>query len=96
MTSMEMDYARIYTEIKCIGQGNYGSAHLVRSLENKTLYIAKKIPLRSLNPKETEASFTEVNLLKTLNNPHIVSYKNSYRGTNTLIIVMEYCESNLI
>jgi NIMA (never in mitosis gene a)-related kinase len=34
----------------------------------------------------------EVNLLKDLNHPHIVSYKQSYFTLDLLIIIMEYCE----
>ena len=34
----------------------------------------------------------EVNLLKDLDHPHIVSYKQSYFTLDLLIIIMEYCE----
>ena len=36
----------------------------------------------------------EVNLLKNLDNPNIVAYKESFLTPNQLIIVMEYCEGN--
>lgn len=38
----------------------------------------------------------EVNLLKELKHPNIVSYKTSYINQGLLIIVMEYCEGTLI
>ena len=34
----------------------------------------------------------EVNLLKNLDHPHIVAYKQSYFTLEQLIIIMEYCE----
>ena len=38
----------------------------------------------------------EAGLLKNLNHPNIVAYKESFLGHNTLIIIMEYCEGKLI
>ena len=34
----------------------------------------------------------EVNLLKNLDHPNIVQYKESFLTTNQLVIIMEYCE----
>ena len=34
----------------------------------------------------------EVNLLKNLSHPNIVSYKTSYISHGMLVIVMEYCD----
>ena len=34
----------------------------------------------------------EVNLLKNLDHPHIVAYKQSYFTLEELVIIMEYCE----
>ena len=34
----------------------------------------------------------EAGLLKNLDHPNIVAYKESSLGDNSLIIVMEYCE----
>ena len=41
-------------------------------------YIAKKVVLDCLKPKEREGAMLEVNLLKNLDHPHIVAYKQSY------------------
>jgi NIMA (never in mitosis gene a)-related kinase len=92
-----------YEEIQCIGRGNFGmniytnqaligAAYLVKNkVENKE-YIAKKILLGSLEMKEQEGALMEVQLLKNLNHPNIVSYKTSFISHGLLIIVMEYCE----
>ena len=34
----------------------------------------------------------EAGLLKNLNHPNIVAYKESFLGHNSLTIIMEYCE----
>jgi len=34
----------------------------------------------------------EVNLLKNLDHPNIVKFKESFFFTNLLVIIMEYCE----
>jgi len=59
--------------------------------ENKK-YIAKKVMLDGMEAKEQEACMMEVNLLKNLDHPNIVQYKESFLTSNSLIIIMEYCE----
>ncbi len=87
------DYAALYAEETCIGRGNFGAAMLVsHKKENGKKYIAKKIMLQGLSPKEQEGCMMEVNLLKNLDHPNIVSYKESFLTSNQLVIVMEYCE----
>ncbi len=48
--------------------------------------------LQGLSPKEQEGCMMEVNLLRNLDHPNIVKYKESFLTSNLLIIVMEYCE----
>jgi len=92
---MSKDYFKTYTEIKLIGKGSFGAAHLVKHNEDKKLYVAKKIALSNFTQKDIEATTLEAALLKNLKSPHIVSYKNSYYDNPVLIIVMEYCERNM-
>jgi NIMA (never in mitosis gene a)-related kinase len=65
---------------------------LVKNKAENKEYIAKKILMGSLEDKEQKASLLEVELLKNLNHPNIVSYKTSFISMGLLIIVMEYCE----
>ena len=69
-----------------------GAAYLVRNRAENKQYIAKKILLGALEQKEQDGALMEVNLLKNLNHPNIVSYKTSYICQGLLMIVMEYCE----
>jgi NIMA (never in mitosis gene a)-related kinase len=63
----------------------------VKSKLDGNLYLAKKIVLVTLTPKERNLAHTEALVLKDLRHPHIVSYKNSYIDNTQLVIVMEYC-----
>ena len=64
-------------------------------LENKQ-YVAKKILMGSLPTKEQDGAMLEVNLLKNLVHPNIVSYKTSFVSHGLLIIIMEYCEGIIL
>ena len=69
-----------------------GSAWLVRHVEENAKYVAKKVVLEGLGTKEQASCMMEAGLLKNLNHPNIVAYKESFLGNNSLIIIMEYCD----
>jgi len=85
-----------------------GTATLVQNLEDKNYYISKKINMNNLDDKAKKHAllevwqilktknmwFFKVDILKTLNHPNIVAYKDSYliNNNNLLIIIMEYCQ----
>ena len=74
-----------------------GVAQLVTSLEDGAAYVAKKINLGNLNEKERNAALGEVattqaEVLRCLQHPNIVAYRESLIEEGELIIVMEYCE----
>eukprot|EP00930_Biecheleria_cincta_P071509 TRINITY_DN59001_c0_g1_i1.p1 TRINITY_DN59001_c0_g1~~TRINITY_DN59001_c0_g1_i1.p1 ORF type:complete len:683 (+),score=140.64 TRINITY_DN59001_c0_g1_i1:148-2196(+) len=81
-----------YDDLKVIGRGQYGKAHLVRSGVDSLLYIAKTIDLQCLSTKERETALQEVALLRRLDHPNIVSYKDNFFMGDTLVIIMQYCE----
>lgn len=89
---MEQQYKSEYEEIQCIGRGNFGSAFLVQNKAENKKYVAKKVMLSGLKQKEKEGAMLEVNLLKNLQHPNIVTYKQSYFTLEQLIIIMEFCE----
>ena len=64
-------------------------------MEGGNQYIAKKILLGALQKNEQEGALMEVNLLKNLQHPNIVSYKTSFITKGMLVIIMEYCEGKL-
>lgn len=81
-----------YEDIKVIGRGQYGKAHLVRRGIDQGTFIAKTIDLTCLSSKEREGALQEVALLRRLDHPNIVAYKDNFFMGDTLVIIMEYCE----
>lgn len=82
-----------FEDIKVIGRGQYGKAHLVRSeKEGGFYYIAKTIDLTCLSSKEKETALQEVALLRRLDHPNIVEYRDNFFMADTLVIIMQYCE----
>ncbi|TMW69389.1 hypothetical protein Poli38472_001545 [Pythium oligandrum] len=81
-----------YEELKCIGRGSYGSAHLVTERATADRYVIKKIPMELLSEQEKVQSFREVELLSTLKHPNVVEYKESFVEGNVIHIVMAYCD----
>lgn len=81
-----------YDDIKVIGRGQYGKAHLCTHGEEKNTCIAKTIDLTCLSNKEREAALQEVELLRRLDHPNIVEYRDNFFMGDTLVIAMQYCE----
>lgn len=80
-------------KIQHIGRGQYASAQLVKEAATGQTFVAKCISLAVLNDQDQDLAHQEVFLLQTLSHPYIVAYRDSFliEGTNTLVIVMEYC-----
>ena len=55
-------------------------------------YVAKKIVLDGMSESDQTECMQNAGLLKNLDHPNIVSYKESFLENRYLIIVMEYCE----
>ena len=89
---MASRYDETYQELQCIGRGNFGSAWLVLHRDEQVKYVAKKVVLEGMAESEQTSCMQEAGILKNLNHPNIVAYKESFLGQNSLIIVMEYCE----
>jgi len=81
-----------YEDIRVIGRGQYGKAHLVKHGVDGLSYIAKTIELTCLSKKERETALQEVELLRRLDHPNIVEYKDNFFMGDTLVIIMQFCE----
>ena len=76
-----------------IGQGMSGKVYKARHKEENRFYAIKKLNFNEINEKERIAIQDEVNLLKQLKHPNIVTYKDSFFDSdNCLNIVMVFCE----
>lgn len=52
--------------------------------------------LEGLGEKEQAGCMMEASVLKNLNHPNIVGYKESFLGNNNLTIIMDYCEGKYL
>jgi len=76
-----------------IGQGMTGKVYKAKHKKENRFYAIKKLNFNEINEKERIAIQDEVNLLKQLKHPNIVTYKDSFFDKeNCLNIVMVFCE----
>ena len=83
-----------YDPIKVLGEGSFGKVFLMRDKINRKFLCVKVIKIKNIPKKEREATKMEVDLLRRLNHPNIVQYKDSFLSNqgNSLCIAMEYCD----
>ena len=82
-----------YKKVTTIGKGSFGYAVLVRhKKEQKNFYVMKVINIQKMKPKQQEEAMNEIKVLKSLNNPFIIKYKESFLHQNFLCIVMNYAD----
>ena len=80
-----------YKEIRVVGRGNYGTAHLVKDVQTGRKLVVKKIPLSALSEKERREAGAEIEFLSKLSHPNVVQYVTSFMEEDTLHIVTSFC-----
>lgn len=85
-----------YTTIKELGKGAFGTVYLVRqnSNPNGPPLVMKEVMLRGLSQQKLMRSRDEVNVLRRLNHPHLIGYRDAFieNATHTLSILMEFAD----
>ena len=72
--------------------GAFGRVQKCQKKSTGEFRAVKIIDKLNMGEQERVRLKYEIDILKNLNHPNIVSYKESFLGNNSLIIVMEYCE----
>lgn len=82
----------LYTEIKPLGSGGFGSVSLYEhKLSHKKVAI-KKVALRTLiSPEDINRVYNEIGALRELRHPNIVQLYQTFNLQNDFCFVMEYC-----
>jgi len=80
-----------YKEIRVVGRGNYGTAHLVKDVASGRKLVIKKIPMSTLSEKERRDAGSEIQLLSRLQHPNVVQYVTSFVEDDVLHIVTAFC-----
>lgn len=89
-TTENSDRLRRYMPCRTIGQGSFGKAILVKSLDDKQYYIAKTIKMSKLTVRDLDNCRKEVSILAALDHPAIVRYFESFKDDGVLYIIQEY------
>ena len=82
-----------YQYIRPIGQGNGGQVFLAKHKSENKNYAIKKMNFEGISEKDQKSIENEVNIMKELKHPNIVSYKESFLDKdNYYNLVMTYCD----
>ena len=82
-----------YVEIRLIGNGSHGTAHLVRCREDGQLYVNKRIDIKALPKRERLAAASECAILSSMRHPNVLEAKESFFDAwGCLNFVTQYCE----
>lgn len=81
-----------YAKGKRLGSGSFGSVYLGRDSKTSSTVVVKEVVLKGLSGKDLRQSLEEVSVLKKLEHPNIIAYRDSYtdRTCASLCIVMEF------
>ena len=83
-----------YEIIGPLGKGSFGSVTKIQRKSDRKILVWKEINYSGMSEKEKQQLVTEVNILRSLSNPHIVKYVDRIldKAKKTIYIVMEHCE----
>ena len=80
-----------YTLLKEIGKGSYCKVYYAQNLNNEPFAI-KRISLESVNKRFLGYIQNEINILTSIQDPSIISIKESIFTTTHIYIITEYCQ----
>ena len=77
-TANSSNFESQYKKKKILGEGSYGKAYLVEETHTKKEYAMKTIIISGLNKKEIEDAKKEAKILKNLDHPNIIHFKEVF------------------
>ena len=83
----------ILKKIKTLGEGSFGEVYLIKSQKTQLEFALKKIQLKN-NKLKIKRILGEVNILKELDHPNIISFKGAFKSNDDkyLNIITEYVD----
>ena len=78
---------------KSIGEGAFGEVFITKVAgDDKTIYATKKLDRPTIDQSEAKKYLeNEIKILRYLNHPNIVKYKDLKKSKNHYFVIMEYC-----
>ncbi|KAL9051149.1 MAG: hypothetical protein Q9206_004812 [Seirophora lacunosa] len=77
----------------CLGKGAFGSVFRALNMGTGETVAVKQVKLADLPKSELRVITLEIDLLKNLDHPNIVKYHGFVKSTESLNIILEYCEN---
>lgn len=77
----------------CLGKGAFGSVYRALNWNTGETVAIKQVRLENLGGVELKTIMLEIDLLKNLNHPNIVKYNGFVKSSESLYIILEYCEN---
>ncbi|XP_072881620.1 serine/threonine-protein kinase ULK3 isoform X1 [Hemitrygon akajei] len=75
-----------------LGSGSYATVYKAyRKVNNREVVAIKCVSKKSLNKASVENLLTEIEILKTVEHPHIVQLKDFQWDGENIYLIMEYC-----
>ncbi|KPA75297.1 putative protein kinase [Leptomonas pyrrhocoris] len=95
LSMMEVHMHQTYQIVSHIGSGAFGDVFEVLMYVSQGKLAMKRIFLKSMKLRQLELINREVNILRALDHPNIVSLSHTQLEDNAYSIFMELCDSNL-
>ncbi|KAF2864004.1 hypothetical protein K470DRAFT_273982 [Piedraia hortae CBS 480.64] len=89
----DFDGPKDYQLGDCLGKGASGAVYRALNWSTGETVAIKQISLANLQKNELQVIMQEIDLLRNLEHPNIVKYQNFCKGTDSLYIILEYCEN---
>ncbi|KAF1926106.1 uncharacterized protein M421DRAFT_68369 [Didymella exigua CBS 183.55] len=77
----------------CLGKGAFGSVYRALNWGTGETVAIKQVRLENLGAADLKNMEMEIDLLKNLNHSNIVKYQGFVRSSDSLYIILEYCEN---
>ncbi|KAF2704882.1 hypothetical protein K504DRAFT_441508 [Pleomassaria siparia CBS 279.74] len=77
----------------CLGKGAFGSVYRALNWNTGETVAIKQVRLENLGGVELKTIMLEIDLLKNLNHANIVKYNGFVKSSESLYIILEYCEN---
>jgi len=87
-----VDPNEVFKKIKVIGQGGFGTVHMVVHSPSFFMLAGKIINSSLLNSSSSQALLQEIQLMRKVETPYTVKYFGSVDFDGSLMILMEYCD----